>query len=155
MLCMYGGKGMNYVQIRLLHILRVVIFTVFVLHIGLDNYAMTSVVLPTSLVMISDFAFHSCRALLAAIIPTYHIEVPLKWLDYLLSLCPCLISLRSVTFLGQKAFFCKYPDLMEWWLYGFLSLKVLGFRIYMIPSCSVCMGMKVEVWFLVRGWSYK
>ena len=124
-------------------ILRVVIFTVFVLYIGLDNYVMTSVVLPTSLVMISDFAFHSCRALLTAIIPTYHIEVPLKLLDYILSLCPCLISLRSVTFLGQKAFFCKYPDLMKWWLYGVLSLKVFGFIWYL--------ALYVWVWRLKYG----
>jgi hypothetical protein len=38
--------------------------------VGIDNYALKSVVLPTSLVAISDSAFSNCLALLTAMIPT-------------------------------------------------------------------------------------
>ncbi len=43
--------------------------TIFCCYIT-DDRALESVVLPTSLVAISDFAFYNCLALLTAIIPT-------------------------------------------------------------------------------------
>ncbi len=45
-------------------------FSLTFLFIVLDNYDLVSVVLPTSLVAISNYAFYDCYALKTIIIPT-------------------------------------------------------------------------------------
>ena len=68
-LCMYSGKGVNYLSIILYYGVRVVICAVLVL-LQIGNEYLKSVVLPTSLVVISDYALYNCRGLQTAIIPT-------------------------------------------------------------------------------------
>ena len=62
-------------------------------------------------------------------IHTYTLRsVSVKTFDSI-TLLLCSVSLRTVTILGQWAFYCKYPDLIER-------------RLYVIPSCEVfyCTG---------------